>query len=243
VKGNPPEIPLLTIPGVIPCRIIGRINRFVVNIEVNGKSSLAHINNTGRLEELLVQGRTGYSFPTPHTKKSDFRLFAVEERKKGALIDTQLQMRGFEAAQEKDAIPWLKGASLGRRNPPLGGSQLDYLFYQKGESVYVEVKSAVLREGTFAMYPDCPSLRGQRHVKELIVWAEKGGASFILFMAALPEISAFTPNRSADPDLCDLAEQARVSGVGIKAMSLYFDPKDSCLRMDDPDLEVILGHQ
>ena len=35
------------------------------------------------------------------------------------------------------------------------------------------MKSAVLRKGEYAMYPDCPSLRGQRHIRELIKLLEE----------------------------------------------------------------------
>jgi sugar fermentation stimulation protein A len=243
VKKGVPDIPLFSIPGAVSCRFVERLNRFVVKIEIEGKECLAHINNTGRLQEMLIPGKTGFCFRTPHTKKTEFRLFAIGEREKGALIDTQLQMRAFEMAQERGLIPWLRDALFVRRDAPLGRSQLDYLFQRQGNSLFVEVKSAVLREGTVAMYPDCPSLRGQRHVKELIEWTRKGGESYLLFMAALPGISAFTPNRNADAELHGLVEKAKKSGVGIKAVGLYFHPGDSFLRLYDPDLEVIVESQ
>jgi sugar fermentation stimulation protein A len=241
VKRGSPEIPLLAIPNALSCRIVERINRFVVKIEIGGNARRAHITNSGRLHEFLVRGRAGFCFETPDAPKTAFRLFAVEEKGLGAVIDTQLQMKAFEAAQRKDLIPWLKGACLIRRNARLGDSLLDYLFDRCGKPVYVEVKSAVLKEGEFAMYPDCPTLRGQRHVKELMHWVKEGGTAFILFVAALPFVTGFKPCRPADPRLCDLLEKARYVGVQVKAMGLYFQPVDSSLSLYDPDLVVVIG--
>lgn len=235
-----PETPLFPIPDVVPCRIVERVNRFAVKIEIAGNFFRAHINNTGRLHEILVRNRVGFCFKTPHTEKTDYRLFAVEEKNAGALIDTQFQMKAFEKAFQKTMVPWLKDCFFLRRNARLGDSLIDYLFECKGNSVYLEAKSAVLREGNYAMYPDCPSLRGRRHVRELIEWTQKGGAAFVVFIAALPKVKAFKPNRTSDTELYDLLARAKNSGVGIKAISLYYNSVDSFLYLDDPELKVVI---
>jgi sugar fermentation stimulation protein A len=238
-----PGIPLLEIPETVSCRIVERINRFVVSVEVEGKIGRTHITNTGRLREFLVRGRKGFCFETPKTEKTAFRLFAVEEKGLAAVIDTQLQMKAFETAQQRGLIPWLKGAAFIRRNPRLGGSLLDYLFERRGKTLYGEAKSAVLREGKYAMYPDCPTLRGQRHVEELMAWVRNGGHAFLVFVAALPYVVGFKPNRDADPRLCDLLERAKGSGVSVKAIGLHFQPDDSCLYLYDPDLAVVIPNR
>ena len=240
MKRRPNEIPLLAVPESQPCRIVGRINRFVVEIQTGGKISKAHINNTGRLQEFLVRGRRGFCFRTPGTAKTSFRLFAVEERGRGALIDTQIQMKAFESAVRKNSLPWLRHCFFVKRNARLGDSLIDYLFECGEEPLYLEAKSAVLREGEYAAYPDCPSLRGRRHLRDLTGWARDGGAAFVLFMAALPGIEAFKPNREADAELAGLLERAERSGVGIKAIGLYFRPNDSSVTLYDPDLGVVI---
>ena len=90
------------------------------------------------------------------------------------------------------------------------------------------------------MYPDCPTLRGQRHVKELMHWVRKRGTAFILFVAALPHVVGFKPCRSADPQLSDLLEKAVDLGVQVKAVGIYFHPVDSYLYMYNPDLDVVI---
>ena len=233
-------VPLLTVDNVQICRIVTRLNRFVVEVEIEGQTRLAHINNTGRLQEFLIGGRKAYCYKTRAGGATDCRLFAIEESGLGALIDTQLQMKSFEKSVEAKVLPWLKGYRIQRRNPRLGHSVLDYLLTDAHTEVYLEVKSAVLREGHLAMYPDCPTIRGQRHVRELIRYAKRGGKAFITFMAALPQITAFKPHPTADPVLFELLQKAQSSGVDVRAIGLYFNPKENSIHLFNSDLRVNL---
>lgn len=234
-------VPLIPIQNALSCRILERLNRFVVLIEVRKTRSRAHINNTGRLQEFLIEGREAFCFSTPGKGKTDFRLFAVEERRMGALIDTQFQMKAFERAWELNLLPWLRKCHFIRRNSKLGNSLIDYQFDCEGDRLYIEIKSAVLREGDFAMYPDCPSLRGQRHVEDLIDWVRGGGKAVVVFIAALPGVKAFKPNRSADPRIYELLVRAQKERVKIKALGLFYDPTDSQICMFSPNLRVAIN--
>ncbi len=231
---------ILRIEQARECRILERLNRFVVEIEIESQTYRAHINNTGRLSEFMIKGREAFCYPSKNLIKTDVKLFAVGERGLGALIDTQLQMKAFEKALSTHLIPWLKECRLIKRNAKLGTSLIDYLLECRSQEVFLEVKSAVLREDRYAMYPDCPSERGQKHIKEITEHVRLGGEAFILFMAALPQAKAFKPHREADPLLSELLEEAVRVGVRVKAIGLYYDPKDSGIYLYNPDLEVKL---
>ncbi|MGD9344379.1 MAG: DNA/RNA nuclease SfsA [Candidatus Aminicenantes bacterium] len=239
-KKRPRSTAILSVENVRECQVIERLNRFVVSAKIAGKQHPLHINNTGRLEEFLVRGRKAFCTMTQSTEKTDGRLFALEESGLGALIDTRIQMAAFERLVENGRIPWLKGCAIQKRNPRLGSSVLDYLLVCEKKAVLVEVKSAVLRVGTFASYPDCPTTRGQRHVQELTEYSKKGGASILVFMAALPRIFAFKPYKKGDPLLYDYLRDAHEQRVHIKAIGLFFDPKDNRVHLFDPDLPVVL---
>jgi len=236
-----PSIPLLHLPAARECRIVKRLNRFVVLVETEENTARAHINNTGRLEELIIEGRTAYILPTPHTAKTDFRLFAVAEGKEGALFDTRFQMISFEKALAEHHIPWLKGCRFVRRDARLGKSLIDYLITCKEGSLYLEIKSAVLRQGEYASYPDCPTLRGQKHIRELTDHVRNEGSAAICFMAALPDVDGFVPDDKADPALADLLYRAEAAGVNLRAISLHFSPEHSTVFLDNPDLPVVLA--
>ena len=237
---NQKERKITEIENSIECIILGRINRFVVDITIGDTLYRAYINNTGRLSGYLIRGKKGFCIKNEKPRKTDYRLFSIRENALGAIIDTQLQMKNFERALEARFIPWLRGCRILRRNPRLGRSLIDYLLECDGEPVYVEVKSAVLRKENYAMYPDCPSSRGRRQIRDLTNHVEKGGKAMILFIAALPEVEAFKPNRDADPEMYKLLLEAHRSGVEMKSIGLHYSPEDSSIYLFNPDLEVIL---
>ena len=230
---------LLDLGGHYECRIRGRLNRFVVLVEDGGGAWRAYINNTGRLSELLVEGRLGYCLDS-RGEKTRYRLFAVEESGAAALIDTRMQMQAFEAAVERGLLPWARGCRIASRNPRLGSSVLDYLLDCGGRRVYVEVKSAVLRVGRGAAYPDCPTMRGRRHIRELASHARRGGRALIVFIAGLPGPEYFTPYPEGDPLIPVLLREAVEAGVEVRAVALHYRPGEKRVVLEDPDLEVRL---
>lgn len=150
-------------------------------------------------------------------------------------------MRAFEKSLGMGLIPWLRGYRILKRNARLGDSLIDYLLEGKGDEVLLEVKSAVLREKDRAMYPDCPSLRGRKHIKELINCVDKGGKAIILFIAALPGVRAFKPNKPADPKLYELLVEAHKVGVEIKSIGIAYQPEGSLVYLFNPDLAIDLS--
>ncbi len=232
---------VMRIPEREECVIVKRLNRFVVEIEVAGITYRAYINNTGRLLEYMVRGRRAYCLERKRPGKTSYRLFAVEDMGAGALIDTRMQMDSFEKLVHENMIPWLRGCRVKRGSPRLGSSVLDYLLECGGRLLYVEIKSAVMRGDTiYAMYPDCPTLRGRRHIRELTRHANKGGWAAIVFIAGLPGVKAFKPYGEGDPEIPGLLWEAARAGVMIKSINIYYVPRESAIILANPDLPVIL---
>jgi len=241
IRDGRPGFKLLDIANPLECRVVERVNRFVVEVSCARHKRRAYLNNTGRLYQFLVRDRKGYCLRWQGSRKTDLRLFAVEEAGLGAIVDTQLQMQAFEKALEAGRIPWLEGCRMLRRNARLGTSLIDYLLECDGRNVYLEVKSAVLREGSYAMYPDCPSERGRRHIRELTGHVQAGGEALIVFIAALPDVKAFKPNMPADPKLYELLLGAQRAGVRVKSLAMAYHPDGASIRLHHPDLPVDLS--
>jgi len=231
---------LLTVDDLLECRIVERVNRFVVSVDIDGLRYRAHVNNTGRLEGFLEPGLVGYCLRREDGGRTSHRLVAIADGGSAALIDTALQMRAFETAVRRNFIPWLDGAVIMRRNARLRASLLDYLLARDGRDVYLEVKSAVLRNGDYAMYPDCPTARGLRHVKELARYVRGGGKAVLLFVAALPRVKAFRPNIAADVALYRELIKAKETGVELRAVRMALDAAANGIIIDEFDLPVIM---
>lgn len=223
---------LLQVEGALPCTIVRRVNRFVVEVVVEEEPVRAYINNTGRLSGYLEEGRVGFCQPFAEPQKTQVRLFAIEDRSAAALIDTQWQMRALERAVGRGWIPWLAGWRIARRSPRLGKSVLDYLLARGEERLYLEVKSAVLREGDVAMYPDCPTRRGRRHIAELTAHVAAGGRGAVGFVAALPGVRAFRPSAAGDPEIPALLREAAAAGVLVRACQMHYRPDDGGVYLD-----------
>jgi|Deesub1362B_J571_1020462.scaffolds.fasta_scaffold00023_29 sugar fermentation stimulation protein A len=231
---------VLKVDNAEDCIIFSRLNRFVVNIEVDGVLYRGYINNTGRLAELLIEGRKGYCVKNPVDYKTRYRLFGVKLGGLAAIIDTRLQMKVFEKAIEMNLIPWIRNYRVLKRNVRLGNSLIDYLLSHNGNEILVEVKSAALKDGDYAMYPDCQSLRGRKHIMELMDYSKKGGKALILFIAAVPYVSAFRPNVVGDEVIARLLKDAYDAGVILKSISIFYNPIDNHIYLDNPDLYVTL---
>ncbi|ACS33304.1 DNA/RNA nuclease SfsA [Thermococcus gammatolerans] len=234
--------PVLMKLNVVPCRFVKRLNRFVALVEVNGEIRKALLTNTGRLEEFLIPGRKAFCTPKSGGK-TDFVLIAFEDLEgKGAIVDTRTQAKAFERAVELGLVPWLKNCSIKRKEVRLGNSRLDYLFECPGGELYGEMKSAVLRggkKGEYAMYPDCPTLRGQRHVRELIELVKAGKDAIIFFIGAMPKVEKFRPYEKGDPELARLLREAKRAGVRIEGLSISLIP-DGRVILEKPELEIEL---
>lgn len=150
-------------------------------------------------------------------------------------------MQALEKSLEMGFIPWLKGFRILKRNVRLGNSLIDYLLECGRNEVYLEVKSTVLREEHYAMYPACPSSRGRKHIKELVNHVRGGGKAIILFIGALPGVRAFKPNKPADPELYELLMEAHQAGVRIRSIGMVYHPEDSFVYLFNPDLSINLS--
>ncbi|WP_297464542.1 DNA/RNA nuclease SfsA [Thermococcus sp.] len=227
---------------IVPCTFIERLNRFVALVEVNGETRKALVTNTGRLKEFMIPGRRAFCLPKSGGK-TDFVLLAFEDLGgKGAVIDTRTQAKAFERAVELNTIPWLRDCRIKRKEVTVGKSRLDYLFECPDGEVYAEMKSAVLRggeRGEYAMYPDCPSARGRKHIRELIELRKAGKGAMIFFIGAMPGVEKFRPYEKGDPVIAKLLREALKTGVEIRALSISMIP-DGRVILEKPSLAVEL---
>jgi sugar fermentation stimulation protein A len=184
----------------------------------------------------MVKGRKAFCMPK-QGGKTEFILIGFDEGEKGAIIDTRTQAKAFEKAVEMGLITWLKNCKIKHKEVKIGSSRLDYLLECNGEEIWVEMKSAVLREGEYAMYPDCPSIRGQKHIKELITLKEQGKKAMILFICALPNVKKFKPYEKGDPEIAKLLRLAKKKGVEIRAIGISLLPSGEVV-LENENLEV-----
>ncbi|MBQ6813618.1 MAG: DNA/RNA nuclease SfsA [Methanobrevibacter sp.] len=199
-----------------------RPNRFIAEVELDGETVKAHVPNTGRCKELLIDGATVYLRPSDNpNRKTKYSLYYVEN--KGALVAMFSQEANkivFDAIKN-NMIEELSGYDVIESEKTIGNSRIDiYLAnYDDSENLtdetYVEVKSVTLIKDGVAQFPDAPTERGRKHLEELISLKNKGIRSVVFFLIEHPNGNSFTPNWENDPDFSRTLNRAYEEGVEI----------------------------
>jgi len=236
-------VELIRFSPVTECTIIKRRNRFIVLVELDDGTLVdVHNTNTGRLIDVLVRGRRAFCIRTLRPRKTSLRLLAVEYRQGYALIDTRSQEEAVRNAIDRGVLSWLPRCKTRKRHVKIGSSRIDFLLDCGGREAYMEMKSAILAtDDGGALYPDAPSPRGRRHVKELIKLRIRGVMVYLLFVAAFSAASYFMPNRDVDPEMADLIAEAARRGVAVHAVGIDFDPRSMAARLYSDRLRVMLA--
>lgn len=217
-----------------PAVFVCRPNRFIAHVEENGQPVVAHVKNTGRCAELLVPGcRVWLEYSENPDRKTPCDLIAVEKQTSRGPVCINMD----SAAPNAAAAEWLASGGLGkldflRPEYKLGDSRFDFYAQQNGHPMLVEVKGCTLEENGLARFPDAPTLRGVKHVKELTQWAQKGYRCCVLLVIQMKGIHTFMPNWDTQPAFGFALQQAACAGVEIYAMDCNVTPDR--LQIDQP---------
>jgi len=228
---------LIELGEAVECLFVERLNRFVGLAICGGREERIHINNTGRLLDLLFKGSRILCTPIVGKKVSKRVVGTHVEGESWTLIDTKLQERAFVESIRMGLIGWLEGYRISRRDFEVSGARIDFLLEGPKGPALVELKSAVFyhQHDRSARYPDTVSMRGRRHVE--ILASVEGYERFAVFIAGHPKAVLFGPS-SVDPLLPGILRRAVDFGVRVKALKLYIEGLRVVLS--DPDLPVTL---
>lgn len=194
-----------------------RQNRFIAYVTVDGREEKVHVKNTGRCRELLREGAAVYLAKAENENRSTaYDLVAVKKEGRIVNIDSQ--------APNKAAGEWLLAGGLFpdvklvRPETTFGDSRFDfYVETEDGRKIFLEVKGCTLEENREGRFPDAPSERAVKHVKELIKAAEAGYEACLLFVVQMDGVDHVVPNRETQPEFAEALRKARGAGVKIIA--------------------------
>jgi len=194
-----------------------RPNRFIAEVEVDGNLEIAHVPNTGRCKELLVKNAIVWLKPSDNpNRKTKFSLHFVEN--KGVLVSLYSQQANsivYDAVVE-GKIKELLGYNHHQREKSVDNSRIDiYLENSNGDSCFVEVKGVTLIIDGEARFPDAPTERGAKHLRELIKLKKEGNRCCVFFLIQHPAGEFFRPNWENDPIFSQTLNEAYAEGVEI----------------------------
>lgn len=221
---------------VISGRFIDRPNRFIAHVETEAGVQTVHVKNTGRCRELLVPGATVYLERSENpARKTAFDLIAVEKGERLINMDAQAPNQVFaEWAAEGGFLP---GVTVIQREYSYGESRLDFCLETRSGRHLVEVKGVTLEEDGIARFPDAPTERGVKHVRELCRAVEDGIDATLFFVIQMKDICTFSPNDVTHPAFGEVLREA--AGVGVQICAWDCDVKPDRLLIRRP-VSVIL---
>ena len=193
-----------------------RPNRFIAHVEIDGTEEVCHVKNTGRCKELLPEGAKVWCETSRNpSRKTKFDLITVLKGDRLINMDSQ--------APNKAAMEWLQGGGLGeiqnlRAETVHGNSRFDFSFTKDGKPSFLEVKGVTLENDGICAFPDAPTDRGAKHLRELSAAAREGFGAWVLFVIQMENVRYLHPNDATDPAFGAALREAAAAGVQILAM-------------------------
>ncbi len=199
---------------------LNRPNRFIAEVEIEGKKETVHVKNTGRCKELLIPGcEVWLNAPGTPDRKTRYDLVAVRKAT-GVLFNIDSQ------APNKVVKEWLNRQEYDRIVPEYtyGDSRIDF-YMEKGKKKYLmEVKGCTLEKDGTGYFPDAPTQRGVKHIRELIKAKKAGYHAILAFVIQMDGVEEVRPNRDTHPEFGEALDDARSAGVEILLLKCHVEP-------------------
>lgn len=225
---------------------IRRVNRFVLEAQVEDKKVQAYLPNPGRLWELLLPGRELLLAPNLSQGKLPYTVLACLGKHGPILLHTQLTNRIVQALIEDKRFAAYTSYKVARREPALGRHRFDLLLQHRdsGEELFLEIKSCTLFADQLAMFPDAVTTRGADHLVKLAELSREGRRSSCLFVVMNPQARFFLPAYHVDPRFTNAFLEVRKE-VDLQAVALDFDRAYRTVRTINPLVipESLLEHE
>lgn len=213
---------------ICPAVFLDRPNRFIAHVEVEGRRETVHVKNTGRCRELLIPDSRVYLEGSDNpNRKTRYDLVAVEKERFGlppllVNMDSQAPNRVFQ--EFAAAGKFLSEVGLIAPEKTFGNSRFDFYLEAGERRIFAEVKGCTLEENGVCRFPDAPTERGTKHVRELIACREEGYEPWLCIVVQMEGMKEFRPNDQTDPEFGRAVREAAAAGVQIRAYECHVEP-------------------
>lgn len=208
---------------------VKRNNRFSATVRIGDQEEMVHIKNTGRLKELLLPNakvtlqraaspgrKTAYDLISVYSPK--LKWVNIDSSVPNALMKQELMEMNFDLVKPEYTY---------------GDSRIDFCMEREGENYLREVKGCTLAADPgmgVGLFPDAPTERGVKHLKELAKAAREGYHCSIAFVIQMNGISLVLPNDDTHPAFGEALVEAAKAGVQI----VYY-----CCHVEADSIQII----
>ncbi|WP_336367329.1 DNA/RNA nuclease SfsA [Marinobacter sp. C2H3] len=205
-------------------RLLRRYKRFLADVRLpDGTEVTAHCPNTGSMLGCQPDnGRVWLTRSDNPRRKLAFTWELVETAPGHlACVNTARPNGQARAAIEAGRIAELRGYPDCRAEVRYGveNSRIDLLLsgHDRKPDAWVEVKNVTLCENGEGFFPDAVTVRGQKHLRELMAQVQAGQRAVLLFAVNHTGIGRIRPADQIDPAYGALLREAAAAGVEVLA--------------------------
>ena len=197
-----------------------RPNRFIAEVELEGHVETVHVKNTGRCKELLRPGcEVWLTAPGSLGRKTTYDLVAVRK-------DTGVLFNIDSQAPNQVVKEWLMTQDYDRILPEYtyGASRIDFYLERGMDKYLLEVKGCTLEINGIGFFPDAPTERGVKHLRELTAAVKKGYKAMLAFVIQMEGVSEVRANVDTHPEFGIALEEAKQAGVEVLFLPCHVKP-------------------
>lgn len=165
-------------------------------------------------------------------RKTKYDLIAVEKITENGII-----LVNMDSQIPNDVVgEWLpesklfSDSAIYKREVKFGNSRFDFYVEDGERKAFIEVKGVTLENNGVVSFPDAPTERGVKHIKELIYCLEKGFEAYIIFVVQMKGVKTFEPNSENHKEFADVLAFAKEKEVNVLVYDCIVTP-DS-IRID-----------
>ena len=220
-------------------RFLRRYKRFFADVQLDGRTVVAHVPNTGTMRGAMRAGcacRLSYN----DNPKRKLR-YTLEMLRPGAVwvgVNTGLANHLVgEAWRQRSVDRWKVLDRAEAEVKVSSDSRLDWVMWRSrpglisrddlraadlrhcGPLHFVEVKNVSLAENDVALFPDAVSTRAAKHMAELVNLVRLGHTAEVVFTVQRSDASRFAPADQLDPEYGRALRRAARAGVRISPYS------------------------
>ena len=199
---------------------LDRPNRFIANVDIEGHIETVHVKNTGRCKELLIPGcEVWLNAPGTPNRKTKYDLVAVRKNN-GILFNIDSQ------APNKVVNEWLQSQNYDTVVPEYtyGDSRIDFYMTRGEEQFLMEVKGCTLEIDGIGYFPDAPTKRGVKHLRELTKATKDGYQAMLAFVIQMDGVSEVRPNIETHSEFGTALAEAKATGVEVLFLKCHVEP-------------------
>ena len=207
---------------ITQAKFIKRPNRFIAEVDIEGHKEIVHVKNTGRCKELLIPGcEVWLTAPGTPDRRTKYDLVAVR-KDNGILFNIDSQ------APNKVVKEWLAKYDYSKVIPEhtYGNSRIDFYMERGDERFLMEVKGCTLEIDGIGYFPDAPTERGVKHIRELIKAKEEGYQSILAFVIQMDGVTEVRANVDTHPEFGEALDDAQKAGVEVLFLTCHVEPDE-----------------